>query len=881
MSNVNTNQSLDCTQNEQDLNKTKQTQEEAEKALFPLDELQKLDEMLARPRWIVPVMPKSELENLLDAAINLCRLRLDTQSEPCQRFFRDGLTISFVRIFTDDAVTTWKYDIYKHIYNNTLKAIELCSLKLLEDWFPLLDLLALIFNPQCKYHKINSIRSPELNVKVNFTRNILPQPEDSKSSQKRFLKKPKRVITFSGQNESPKADQDDFIDEANQRDLNSEKISNSQQEKLIQSMIKDDFGDDSESKLDEKSEEEEDGDVNADADVEDEDQIEAEDGDDEEIDLNELEKDLENDTPQSPENEELDEIIDQIKAKNDNSSVYSPYDSDIDDDKTNVDIDSPNSMGIRRNKNNLVDFDEDNESLQLRKQKEISDYIKNSNSVSLQEPEIDQNSQTRQSKSKKDAKKYSTIGDTANTVTTITTYAKSFAKSPCGWLVDFLNYFGELNGFDLLLERFTNNTKLSIQVIAALLKPFGLCYEFLTPYTIRKYFLPIIDIVPKFFEKLSDEDIAKECKSENKNDSISSVIKWLKLLATRVKDQQDLCRNLEILRLKTILRILKFASFNGKMNALNEVNKVISNITYNIQMGTSSVSSSSCSSRLEGHEEEWLTSERMATWIQENDVLDIVLRDCMHQPQYVEKLEKILRFLIKEKALTLKDLDKIWESQLGKHDAIEKNVHDLLSKLAWDFSPEQLDHLFSCFQKSWTNATRKQREKLLDLIRSLSEDDKEGVMANKVLDLLWNLSHSEDAPTEIIDQAVSAHVKILDYSCSSDKEAQKLKYLEKCIDQLKENKWVIVSLRQIREILQQYSELITGTYPPNKYVSYSVNSSNSSGMFGNSQINLSSQIQNNISYTRPEIITKLQKEYSLVDMITNNLAEYYDSFKKF
>lgn len=27
-----------------------------------------------------------------------------------------------------------------------------------------------------------------------------------------------------------------------------------------------------------------------------------------------------------------------------------------------------------------------------------------------------------------------------------------------------------------------------------------------------------------------------------------------------------------------------------------------------------------------------------------------------------------------------------------------KNVHDLLAKLAWDFSPEQLDHLFECFQ---------------------------------------------------------------------------------------------------------------------------------------------------------------------------------------
>lgn len=87
-------------------------------------------------------------------------------------------------------------------------------------------------------------------------------------------------------------------------------------------------------------------------------------------------------------------------------------------------------------------------------------------------------------------------------------------------------------------------------------------------------------------------------------------------------------------------------------------------------------------------------------WIKDNGVLEIVLRDSLHQPQYVEKLEKILRFIIKERALTLEDLDAVWAAQAGKHEAIVKNVHDLLAKLAWDFSPEQLDHLFECFQVS-------------------------------------------------------------------------------------------------------------------------------------------------------------------------------------
>ena len=69
-------------------------------------------------------------------------------------------------------------------------------------------------------------------------------------------------------------------------------------------------------------------------------------------------------------------------------------------------------------------------------------------------------------------------------------------------------------------------------------------------------------------------------------------------------------------------------------------------------------------------------------------------------------------------------------------------------------------------QGSWMHASKKQREKLLELIRRLAEDDKEGVMAHKVLVLLWNLAQSEDVTTDIMDQALAAHIKILDYSCS-------------------------------------------------------------------------------------------------------------------
>lgn len=131
-------------------------------------------------------------------------------------------------------------------------------------------------------------------------------------------------------------------------------------------------------------------------------------------------------------------------------------------------------------------------------------------------------------------------------------------------------------------------------------RPFGQCYEFLSQNTVKKYFLPVIEIVPRFLENLTDEELKKEAKNENKNDALSMIIKSLKNLASRISGQEETVKNLEIFRLKMILRLLQISSFNGKMNALNEINKVISSVSYYTHRHSNP------------EEEEWLTAERMA-----------------------------------------------------------------------------------------------------------------------------------------------------------------------------------------------------------------------------------------------------------------------------
>lgn len=288
------------------------------------------------------------------------------------------------------------------------------------------------------------------------------------------------------------------------------------------------------------------------------------------------------------------------------------------------------------------------------------------------------------------------------------------------------------------------------------------------------------------------------------------------------------------------------------MNALNELNKVITCCSSDAPAPISS---------LNNQNEFLLTGEQMAQWLIENKVLEIVLKDCLHQPQYVEKLENIIRFLIKKNTLSPEYLDLIWNSQIEKHEIIVKNVHDLIAKMAWSFSSDQLNHLFVCFQSSWANASKKEREKLLELMRRLAEDDKDGSMAHKVLTLLWEIAYSDEDDIDIIDQAVTAHFKILDYGRTYDKDTQKIMWIKQCLTELQKadcGNSVLPAIKHIREICR--------TFP-------------FSGMNTNKGNKMFSK-QKNKATNRHEVLSILQDQYSFVALISNNLSAYMDQMRQ-
>lgn len=72
----------------------------------------------------------------------------DVNCQACQRFYRNGLTVSFTKILTDDAVTSWKLSIQQCIRVNCERLVKLCALRMDSPY--ILNLLAILFNPNNK-----------------------------------------------------------------------------------------------------------------------------------------------------------------------------------------------------------------------------------------------------------------------------------------------------------------------------------------------------------------------------------------------------------------------------------------------------------------------------------------------------------------------------------------------------------------------------------------------------------------------------------------------------------------------------------------------------------------------------------------------------------
>eukprot|EP00042_Codosiga_hollandica_P058700 m.888901 g.888901 ORF g.888901 m.888901 type:complete len:2301 (-) comp59937_c0_seq1:245-7147(-) len=373
-------------------------------------------------------------------------------------------------------------------------------------------------------------------------------------------------------------------------------------------------------------------------------------------------------------------------------------------------------------------------------------------------------------------------------------------RRPFHWLVDFLNHFGAHGGFDRLQECLLAPTNAGS--VAVYLRPFGASAPYLTPDVLKKSIVGVYERGLGYVRSLEIEALKTQAMAMAKHDVLYTAFTAFKAIQRAVSAPLDdshifsISKLLDGLLLDIVLKLLKGASFNGVMYALTLIRNIIIDLTPLVAR----------SGEVQAEPEPtWLSQPVLVEWLLANKIIPLLFSNNLHQAQYVSKLEDVVRFVMTQNSLSAADLSLIWNSQVGKHEAIVTNIFNLLAKLANAFDTNQLDHLFRCFQLSW-GGTVKNMERLIEFVRRLAEDDTEGKMALKVLDTLWTVAHDPETPNEIVTLALSSHVKILDLSNISHKNLQRENWLTRCLEELHRGTWVVPAITLFRDIAQLYPD---------------------------------------------------------------------------
>lgn len=228
--------------------------------------------------------------------------------------------------------------------------------------------------------------------------------------------------------------------------------------------------------------------------------------------------------------------------------------------------------------------------------------------------------------------------------------------------------------------------------------------------------------------------------------------------------------------------MLKVPTFNMQLEALREIKRSLQE---------------AAKTRDNRGSKEQLKS--IVAWMEAKKVLPHILRPTyLHHKQYVDQVAAVLRFLLEEDAMTKAHIDELWAitQKQDTFEEVKNNVLDLLASLAWKFSDEQLDYLFTLFEGAGHDALA-DCGKILETVQKLAGSDGKGVMAERLLELLWRMTHDAGGA-----EMVAAFTRVLGHYDRMER-ASKSQWMARVVGDIRERRAdLAVSLRLVIKIVQ-------------------------------------------------------------------------------
>ena len=189
---------------------------------------------------------------------------------------------------------------------------------------------------------------------------------------------------------------------------------------------------------------------------------------------------------------------------------------------------------------------------------------------------------------------------------------------------------------------------------------------------------------PELLAKARDKNLA----------TLSSLMRHAQTLLSAIMPPARAARTVIVVQRGLVLAMLTASTFSQQLAGVREINAMLDAASPPPRPVVGPMLSDAHALSQEaadaGVEE---NAKSAVQWLEAENVLSRTLRSHLHLKQYVEQVERIMRFLLRRGCLRDEHLDIVW-SITEKQDTFEEtkaNMFALLAALAVDFSPSQLD----------------------------------------------------------------------------------------------------------------------------------------------------------------------------------------------
>lgn len=239
-----------------------------------------------------------------------------------------------------------------------------------------------------------------------------------------------------------------------------------------------------------------------------------------------------------------------------------------------------------------------------------------------------------------------------------------------GLFVNFFNTFCNAGGLTAISEIVNNevlgkranipNYKLPLDIVAMVLAPLRSIRSIAKENVIKE----IVTIGEKaFFQRLYALDV-KEVKDINK-ETIANAMLLMKGFLKLQYTEEHAAKVAETHEMLIALKFLQSPYLEKRLNGLADIKKMIDIVEKPaIQMKYS-------------QKVVLFTSDYLAKWIVENNILGIILNENAHA-ELVKRTSSILIFLAKKKEITKDMIELLWKCQQDKHEDIIRVVYDTI-----------------------------------------------------------------------------------------------------------------------------------------------------------------------------------------------------------